>query len=358
MISIDDSNKLKNYGTLSFLPVKNISKIYKLKKGDNVLIWCDTGFSSHRASPMMGKTFYEYFKKFGCNVSLIVGKANKYPHFAPDKINSAVFSLSKNDLFVSLGSGQAIYLHKNKKRIITRELMDELGFKMVATNGLMSLTEENISKFFNAFSHNEKEVKKLNEKIIKAMKKTNNVYITCPFGSSLSFELQKNRKPISNYGNWKEYSTNFPVGEAYVAPKEWTANGIVFVKSSKVLGETILNKKPVEYIISNGILVSTSLKKLNSGLDQLEKFNKNLGKKSFSYVRNFAEFAIGTNKKASLIGVMICDEKAYGTCHFGVGANIHFGGKIECSGHSDHVIEKPTIWFDGKIIMDKGKLLL
>jgi hypothetical protein len=358
MLLIDESKKLRNYKILSFNPVKNISKIYGVKKSDNVLIWCDIGFPSHRASPIMGKTFYEYFKKMGCNVSIVVGKANKSPHFAPDKINSAVFSLSKNDLFISLGSGQAIYLHKNKKRIITRELMNKLGFKMVATNGLISLDQKSISKFFNSFYHDEKEVKKLNEKIIKVMKKTTNVYITCPFGSSLSFELEKNRVPISNYGNWKEYSTNFPVGEAYVAPKEWTANGIVFVKSSKALGETILNRKPVEYIISNGVLVSTALPKLNSALSQLEKFNKNLGKKAFSHVRNFAEFAIGTNKKASLIGVMICDEKAYGTCHFGIGANIHFGGKIECSGHSDHVIEKPTIWFDGKMIMDKGKLII
>ena len=122
--------------------------------------------------------------------------------------------------------------------------------------------------------------------------------------------------------------------------------------------ENWLNKKQAKYIFQKGILVNSSLKKLNIGLKELEKFNKNLGKKAYPSVRNFAEFAIGTNKKASLIGVMICDEKAYGTCHFGLGANIHFGGKVECNGHSDHVIEKPSIWFDGKLVMDKGKLLL
>jgi hypothetical protein len=356
---IDESKKLVNYKNLKYSPIKNIQKIYEVKKGDNVLIWCDLGFPSHRASPCMGKTFYNYFKKIGCNVSIIVGKANKKPQLARADINLAVLALSKGDLFVSLGSTQAIYFHKNKKRLITRKLIDEIGFKMVATNGLISLSEKNISKFFNAFNHNEKEIKNLNLKIIKTLKKTNNVYITCPLGTSISFNLEKNRKPISNYGDWRDYSTNYPVGEAYVAPKEWTANGVAFVKSSKVLGETIINKKPAKYFFKNGVLIDSSLKKLNNGLKELEKFNKKQGiKNSYSAVRNFAEFAIGTNKKASVIGVMICDEKAYGTCHFGLGANIHFGGKIECNGHSDHVIENPSIWFDGKLIMDKGKLLL
>jgi len=92
---------------------------------------------------------------------------------------------------------------------------------------------------------------------------------------------------------------------------------------------------------------------------QLEKFNTSQGlKESYSKVRNIAEFAIGTNKKAKLIGVMIVDEKVYGTCHFGIGASKHFGGKIECNGHSDHVIEKPTIYFDGKLIMKSGKFLI
>jgi aminopeptidase len=160
------------------------------------------------------------------------------------------------------------------------------------------------------------------------------------------------------YGNLKR-DTNYPVGEVYTAPLEGSAKGTVYVKSSKVIGETILHNYPKKYFFENGILKKTNFKKLNKAMKELEKFNSKQGiKKADLKVRNFAEFAIGTNKKASLVGVMICDEKTFGTCHVGIGSNSHFGGKIKCSGHSDHVIEKPNIWFDKKQIMKNGKLMI
>jgi hypothetical protein len=357
LIKIDESKKLSRYKALSTIPVKNIVDVYKIKKKDNVLIWCDTGFPARKASVRMGKTFYSYLKKIGCNVSIVVGKAYKNPHFADEKINSAVKSLGKGDLFISLGSGQAVYFHKNKKRLVTRDLIEEQGFKMVATNGLMSLNESDISKFFRSFAHDKKKVKTLGVKLKRLFEQTRDVYITCSSGTDLKLKLAK-REVINNYGNIAR-DTNYPVGEVYTAPLEGTAKGVFFVKSSKVLGETILNKKPKKYVVEKGIVTHTSLNKLNDAFEKLEEFNEKSGvKNSYSKVRNVAEFAIGTNNKASLMGVMICDEKVLGTCHIGIGANYHFGGKILCNGHSDHVIDKPNIWFDGKKIMEKGIFLI
>ena len=72
------------------------------------------------------------------------------------------------------------------------------------------------------------------------------------------------------------------------------------------------------------------------------------GKVDFKiYGQNIGEF-----------GAMICDEKAYGTCHFAIGNSKHMGGSIYCHGHFDNVIVKPTIWFDKKMVMKDGKLLL
>jgi leucyl aminopeptidase (aminopeptidase T) len=360
MVFLDEYNKLKNYKILDFKPLKPINRIYGVKKNDNVLIYCDKGFENRVASARLGKTFYEFFKQNGCNVSIVVGRAIKKPHLANTTINTAVLNLGKNDLFVSVASGQAIYFHENKKRLITKELMNKQGFKMIATNGLGSLENKNIKGFFNAYDFNQKEIKKIGEKLKKLFENTKNVRVTCPLGTDIVFQFDKEdkRKVINNYGNIIT-DTNYPVGEVYTSPLEKTASGIVFVKSSKVLGETYLHKTNQKYIIENGLFVNSSFKKLNNAMLQLEKFNTSQGlKESYSKVRNIAEFAIGTNKKAKLIGVMIVDEKVYGTCHFGIGASKHFGGKIECNGHSDHVIEKPTIYFDGKVIMKSGKFLI
>ncbi len=357
MYSIDESKKLSAYKPLSLVPVKNIVDVYKVKKGDNVLIWCDTGFPGRKGSARMGKTFFMYLKRMGCKVSIVVGKAIKKPHFANETINSAVNSLGEGDLFISLGSSQAIYFHKNKKRLVTRDMIVKQGFKMVATNGLMSLSGKNIPKFFKSFSHDRKKVKILGDKLKKKFEKAKDVYITCPAGTDLRFKLAK-RDVINNYGNPMR-DTNYPVGEVYTSPLEKTANGVMFITSSKVLGETILNKKLEKYVIENGVVISTSLKKLNNAFNTLEKFNEKNGvKNAYSKVRNIAEFAIGTNNKAHFSGVMICDEKVLGTCHIGIGASYHFGGKVLCNGHSDHVINKPTIYFDKTMVMDKGQLLV
>lgn len=54
---------------------------------------------------------------------------------------------------------------------------------------------------------------------------------------------------------------------------------------------------------------------------------------------------------------MINDEKVFGTIHFAIGANTHFGGKTKCNGHMDYVVKKPTVYFDDKLIIKKGKFV-
>jgi aminopeptidase len=167
------------------------------------------------------------------------------------------------------------------------------------------------------------------------------------------------RKVISNDGSLKDFSTNYPVGEVYTSPLENGANGIAYIKSAKILGDTKLFKNPKKIILKNGIMVDTNIPKLKEGIKKLVLFNKKKGVKDYETApKTIAEFAVGTNKKAKLIGLMINDEKAYGTVHFALGANSHFGGKTHCNGHMDYVIEKPTLYLDNKLIIKNGKFLI
>jgi leucyl aminopeptidase (aminopeptidase T) len=99
-------------------------------------------------------------------------------------------------------------------------------------------------------------------------------------------------------------------------------------------------------------------KEVNFSIARTVAFNKEkIGNYKLA-PRTIAEFGIGTNKKAKILGVMICDEKTLGSCHFALGNNLSMGGKNDCYGHFDYVIANPTVWADGKKIVEGGKILL
>ena len=70
-----------------------------------------------------------------------------------------------------------------------------------------------------------------------------------------------------------------------------------------------------------------------------------------------SSWGIGLNRKAKITGLVLEDEKVYGTCHVAVGNNIGFGGSVDVPLHIDSVIRKPSLFLDGKCVMEKGKLL-
>ena len=73
---------------------------------------------------------------------------------------------------------------------------------------------------------------------------------------------------------------------------------------------------------------------------------------------NLAEFGIGTNPKAKITGITLEDEKVLGTIHIALGNSLSFGGKVDVPLHVDGVMTQPTVYIDGKMIMDEGKLLI
>jgi len=77
--------------------------------------------------------------------------------------------------------------------------------------------------------------------------------------------------------------------------------------------------------------------KLNSILDKV-------GEKA----RNIAEFGIGINPEAKLIGNVLEDEKVGGTVHIALGDNSTFGGDVIAGIHLDGIIRNPEIFVDGE----------
>jgi aminopeptidase len=61
---------------------------------------------------------------------------------------------------------------------------------------------------------------------------------------------------------------------------------------------------------------------------------------------NIAEFGIGINPEARLIGNVLEDEKVGGTVHIALGDNSTFGGDVIAGIHLDGIITKPRIFVD------------
>ncbi|MDD2278849.1 MAG: aminopeptidase [Bacteroidales bacterium] len=146
----------------------------------------------------------------------------------------------------------------------------------------------------------------------------------------------------------KGESGNLPSGEVYLAPWEDKTNGRVVVDGS--MAGIGMIKQPIVIDIVNGYAES-----ITGGpqADELANMLDKVGRDA----RAVAEFGIGTNYKAKLTGLILEDEKVFGTIHIAFGNNITMGGKISVSSHLDGLVTEPDVYFDDKLIMQKGKLL-
>lgn len=158
----------------------------------------------------------------------------------------------------------------------------------------------------------------------------------------------RDRKGIPSPGVYrnKGEAGNLPSGEAFIAPIEDGTNGTMIIDGSMV-GMGLL-KTPLEVTIKDGKI--TELKGDNENkLSILFESEEN---------HTIAELGIGTNKAARLIGVILEDEKIFGTVHIAFGTNVSFGGKTKATCHLDGIILKPTLYLDDVLVIENGEFKL
>lgn len=146
-------------------------------------------------------------------------------------------------------------------------------------------------------------------------------------------------------------SGNFPSGEAYIAPVENGANGTMVIDGSMV-GVGVLDQ-PLKVVIEEGRLVAVEGENDQGAYrDQLAIL--------FERPENgtIAELGIGTNESARLCGIILEDEKLYGSVHIAFGTNASFGGVTKADCHYDGIILKPTLYLDETCVMRDGEVLV
>ncbi|WP_213524976.1 aminopeptidase [Paenibacillus sp. J31TS4] len=185
-------------------------------------------------------------------------------------------------------------------------------------------------------------VKELTDRVTAMLTEARQVRIEKD-GSTLAFSIA-GRSGVPSTGLYLNpgESGNLPSGEAYIAPVEGTAEGQIRINGS-VAGIGALSS-PLLLTVEQGRLVRAEG-------ENAEQLLRMLGDGDG---RQLGEFGIGTNDKARITGVVLEDEKVYGTIHVAFGSNNTFGGTIAAGVHIDGIVMKPDVYLDDRLIMEKG----
>ncbi|RHT33292.1 aminopeptidase [Blautia sp.] len=297
-----------------------------VKPGEEVLIVTD---DSRKA---IGEALYQAAGNLGCEKILMVMGEREVSGQEPPK---AVAAAMKEADVVIAPTAQSL-THTN-----ARIEAAKAGTRVATMPGI---TEEMFSR--GAMTADYTAVEKLTETITEMLTKASSARIEKD-GKVLTINLN-GRDGVPSPGVYREAGKcgNLPSGEAYIAPLEDGSDGEMIIDGSMVgIGKL---DSPLHMVISGGKLRSVAGEK-SENLDILLKNETN---------GTLCELGIGTNEAAILNGIILEDEKVYGTVHIAFGTNTSFGGvnKAEC--HMDGIILRPTLYLDDVKVIEDGVFLL
>ncbi len=307
-----------------------IKDCMNVKKKERILVVTDEN------KRKIGLSLYENAIRLGYETLLIEMKSREYNGEEPPK-DVADLMLKYDVVFCPLTKSVT---HTDARRNASAN-----GVRVATFPGI---TEEVMIRGLNA---DYKKIAALSIKLKKIFEKTKIVRVTSPAGTDITMDIT-GRTAYASKGLFhkKGESGNLPTGETFVAPLEGTSEGVVVVDGS-MAGLGMIENAKIKIKVEKGYATEiTGGKEAKKLKELLDKHGKDAS--------NVAEFGIGTNDKAKLSGILLEDEKVLGTIHIAFGDNKSMGGSVGVASHLDGLVKKPTVYFDGKIIMKDGKLLV
>lgn len=150
-----------------------------------------------------------------------------------------------------------------------------------------------------------------------------------------------------------QYVCAFPDGEVPIMPVEGTGNGTVVWDTSAHHVHGRLLKTPIKIKVKDGWAVEiTGGEEADALKEYIEKYGD---KNSYNCP---AEFAVGLNPAARPRGIVREDKKLYGYVHIALGSTDTLDGKLHSKLHLDGLMKDATIKCDGKVVVDKGKIVV
>ncbi|MCL6449839.1 MAG: aminopeptidase [Acetobacteraceae bacterium] len=186
--------------------------------------------------------------------------------------------------------------------------------------------------------------------VARALRGARDVLVTAPGGTRVRLSL-RGRSPAASTGLARTpgSATGVPDVEVLAAPVERLTEGeLVCDGSASILGRV---QAPVRLIVRRGRAVEVR------GGEEARRLSAVLQAAASPSAYVVAEFALGLNPLARVVGSIIEDEGAYGTGHFALGDNSAFGGRNRAPIHVDLVFCRPTVTVDGRLLMMDGCLV-
>ena len=293
-----------------------------VKKDESVLVITDD------TRKEIGEALYQAACDLGCEGLLMVMKEREVSGQEPPK--AVAEAMKAADVVIAPTA-------KSLTHTAARIQAAAAGTRVATMPGI---TREMFGK--GAMTADYQEVEKLTARITDMLTQADKARIEKD-GKVLEISL-KGRDGVPSPGVYKEPGKcgNLPSGEAYIAPLEDGSEGEMIIDGSMVgIGKL---ESPLHMKISGGKLREvTGDKSENLGILLKNETNGTL-----------CELGIGTNEAAILNGIILEDEKVYGTVHIAFGTNASFGGvnKTEC--HMDGIILRPTLYLDDTLVIKEG----
>ncbi len=295
-----------------------------LKAGEKFLVITDTQLEP------IGEAFFEIGRSMGAEAMIM--------KMLPREINGqeppdAVAEAWKHvDVFVAPASKSLTHTRARENAVRT-------GARGATLPGV---TEEIMKR---CISVDYEKMQQRCDKLVKILTDGKTARITTKLGTDLTFSMEgRAGAPDTGIYNQPGMFGNLPAGEAYIAPLEGTANGVLYVDGA-MLG---VCREPIKLVFKDGYALEIT------GDEQAVKLSE-MADKVGPDARNCAEFGIGINEAAIVTGNVLEDEKIFGTIHIAIGNNAHFGGVVDVPFHMDGIVSKPTVEIDGRVIIQDGK---
>ena len=296
------------------------------KAGEEVLIITDD------TRVKIGQALYDGAKELGCEAMLMVMQERELSGQEPPKAVAAAMKTAD------------IVIAPTAKSLTHTNARIQAAANGARVGTMPGITEQMFSE--GAMTADYDEVAKLTAKVTEMLTKAKVARVEKD-DCVLTINLDgRNGVPSPGIYREKGQSGNMPSGEAYIAPLEDGADGEMIIDGSMVgIGKL---ESPLRMKIKNGKLYEITGEKseMISVLLANER-NATLG-----------ELGIGTNEKAILNGIILEDEKVYGTVHIAFGTNTSFGGTNKADCHMDGIILKPTLYLDDTLVIDKGNFVI
>jgi leucyl aminopeptidase (aminopeptidase T) len=183
------------------------------------------------------------------------------------------------------------------------------------------------------------------------LEKARELRFTTAEGSDVTMQLGGRKgRAQTGFANTPGSFTGLPDGEATVAPLEGTTQG-------RIVNPYIVDKigqvtEPLRVEIKDGWIVNVEGGKQAKAMNELfTKFDANAR-------RIASQFALGMNPDCRVVPDTKEVSKRLGTLHVAMGDNISLGGTVQSGLHIDYVLLNPTVWLDGKLLLENGKLFI